>query len=323
MRSVILTSCDILVANLNLTLFTKYWQDEVDAVHLILNNAHNIPEEDIQEFLRTWIGKDKVKLYYIDHGLDPNQAIKIGLGAITEGNIMLLEDDGFIFTQGVVDKWFNLIESGASDMVGSPRYGTGEVADAMKSKYNLDYSGYGDKGYAFWPNFFLCKYSDLVKTDLNFDSFRFNKDQYYPELGYMFKEDTDSDTFGWMSIQLRNLGLTSVEIPQNHAHPFDLQYQYTKEGMFVNGPPDYIHAGSLSSGWGGHLAGKYILPASDLEKQDLETRVAFWQLCLDQYLLNDFTEEYETGIVNLINNCNLDLTKMEDKVLLYKNLMHL
>lgn len=322
-RSVFLSAGgDVFLADFTATLWDKHWKDEVDTFYIGYNNHSEVPKEVAHEFLRKWEKHPKVRLIYTPHGIGNGTPITQMLLNSKEDSLLLLEDDSYIFTPGVVNEWFTTLENGMDLVIGSPRYSVGEVALATQRKYLLDYSGVGDKGFGWWPSFFLCKRSDLLKTDLDFGSNIYPKGQYFKELDHTFENDDFTDTFTWASIQLRYQGLNEFPIPQNHCHPFDLEHVKNKTGMFRNGDPKYMHGGSLSSGWGGYLNKKLPPINTDMEKQDIETRVAFWDLISDTTDgYTDFKTEYRWSIEQLKQKAQLNRTRIDNKIQLYRRLM--
>jgi len=315
---------DPFIASLVLKLWKERWYDEVDKFYICYNNHAGVPVNVASEFIAEAVKDPKVHLIYHPTGIGNGMPITEMAQIAKEDLIMLIEDDGFIFSSGMVKWCFQQIESDLTDIVGSPRGSCGpEIWEASKVKYGLDYSGYGDVGPNWWPNFFFCKRSDLLKTDLNFGSITFTPGQYCKELDYEFKEVNHGDTFVWACIQLRALGLRSLAVPQYHAHPHDIEYAKTKQQSFAfDGQAKWIHGGSLSAGWGGYLSGRLPDVSTDIAKQEIETRVAFWYIAVGEARgFVDFTVNYLQGIEDLIKNAQLNRTRIEDKIQLYRQLM--
>lgn len=314
---------DPFLADFTLSLWNRHWRDEIDTMYVGYNNHAEVPTTTAHEFIRTWEKDPKVRIIYTPHGIGNGTPITQMLLNSKENSLLLLEDDSYIFTPGVVNDWFTKLENGMDLVIGSPRYSVGEVAEVMRDLYTLDYTGVGDKGMAWWPSFFLCKRADLLKTDLDFGSTKYPKGIYFEELDHVMKEDDYTDTFTWASIQLRYQGLTEFPIPQNHAHPMDLENVVKKTNMFSNGDPEYIHGGSLSSGWGGYLNVKTPPVETDMQKQDIETRIAFWSIVCDAYDRNIlFKSEYKRAIEKLKQDAQLNRTRIDNKIQLYRRLMH-
>ena len=322
-RAVIISSCgDPFILLMVHRLFKKYWYDEVDRFYINFNNHIKTPTKAVGELLKIVSEDPKVHLIYHPEGIGNGPPITELLGICKEDHILLLEDDFFIFTPGKVDECFKRIESGEVDLLGSPRYAFGEVADAAKKKYNLNYSGLGDRGFGWWPTAFFCKRNDLMRTDLDFGSNKYPKGQYFKELDHTFVEDAHTDTFTWASLQLRYLGLKAGDVPQYHADPDEVENKIKGEINWKDGKPFWLHGGSLSSGWGGYLSGSIPEIQSETNRKEIETRVAFWSICSE---ITDgfeaFKESYKQGIESLIINAELDRQQIAKKIIIYKELL--
>jgi hypothetical protein len=313
---------DPFLSSFVIKLWKERWYDEVDRFIVNFNNNANVPQEVVSDFLSTVSKEPKIDIIYHPTGCGNGVPIKEGtLISPKDSLIMLLEDDGFWFTPGLIDTYFKMIENGECDAIGSPRESCGkEVSEALRIKYNLDYSGVGDQGGNYWPNFFFTKREDLLKTDLNFASKHFPKGEYFKELDHTFVEDNYGDTFVWADIQMRYNGVRFFDIPQNHTYPEDF---LQNEKMYLwESYPKYIHGGSLSSGWGGYLNKKLPPVDTDMTKKDIETRVAWWMICSNETEgYEDFKKEYKKGIQNLIEGCALNMERIMKKYNGYRKIM--
>lgn len=325
-RAVFLSSGgDPFISMLVLKLFQERWYNEVDKFYICYNNHSGVPLEVAQEFISRAIAEPKVELIYHPRGIGNGMPITEMAQIAKEDLVMLLEDDGFIFESGQVDKCFQKIESDLCDVVGSPRGSCGqEVWEASAKKYNLDYSGYGDQGPNVWPNFMFVKRKDLLKTDLDFGSHTWQIGEYSKELDHTFQNINHGDTAVWMCVQLRALGLRFQSVPQHHASPFEIDDQIKEEQNWhpTQQPFKWIHGGSLSSGWGGYLSNQVPDTSNDSAKQEIETRVAFWTIASS--VIDGFTEfkyAYQKGIESLIQNADLDRDRIGKKIGIYRALM--
>lgn len=321
-RAVYITSGgDPLLGSFCIELLRKYCWDEFDSLYIGYNNYAETPKDVQGEFLSRYLDNPKIKIIYWPTSLGYGGANQKMLQMANEDLVLLLEDDGFIFTKGKIKECFDRIESGEVDALGSPRFSCGlEIAEALKVKYNLDYSGYGDKGPNFWPNFFFCKRSDLLKTDMNFDPKSFSKGVYYPELDHTMNQDESGDTFVWACIQMRHQGVRFGEIPQFHASPFEISEKEKGEGNWINEKPYWIHGGSLSVNK--YLKG--VLPdvSTDISKQEIESRCAWWDIvCRTVEGFDAFRKEYIKGLEDLVENCQLDKSRIYKKRQIYKELI--
>lgn len=317
-------SGDPFILSLLLKLWNERWRDEVDHFYLNINNHCKIPIEPMVELIGNIIKDPKITLIWHPSGIGNGPPQTELLKICNEDLVLLLEDDFYIFESGVVDGFFKRIESGETDILGSPRYAAGEVAEAAQKKFNLDYSGMGDKGFGWWPCGFYCKREDLLKTDLDFGSKVYKAGEYFKELDHTFVNEAHTDTFTWASVQLRYLGLKDIEIPQNHASPDEIEEYEKRQLKWAGDKPRYIHAGSLSAGWNGYLQGQ--IP--DLSNQnailEMETRCAFWTIASDVIEgFNEFKRQYQEGIAQLVAQGNLDRNRIDRKIQIYKSLMKL
>ena len=265
----------------------------------------------------------KVHIIYHPNGIGNGMPITEMTLLAKEDNVMLLEDDGFIFEPRKVDEFFRIIELGVADAVGSPRGSCGkEVWDGMQKKYNLDYTAYGDVGPNYWPNFFFCKREDLLKTDLNFGSKKFPKGEYFKEIDHTFTEDNFGDTFVWADIQMRYNGVRFYNVPQFHASPTEPDDKQQEIMNWIGEAPYWIHGGSLSAGLGGYLSGNLPDLSTDGAKREIESRVAFWTIASDEVEgFTEFKKEYKAGIEELVVNGKLEKDRINDKISLYRQLM--
>jgi len=316
---------DPFISLLVLKLFQERWYNEVAKFYICYNNHSGVPLEVAQEFVSRAIAEPKVQLIYHPRGIGNGMPITEMTQIAKEDLVMLLEDDGFIFESGQVDKCFQKIESDLTDIVGSPRGSCGmEIWDRSKEKYNLDYSGYGDVGPNWWPNFFFCRRADLLKTDMNFGSITFKPGEYNKELDYTFKDINHGDTFVWACMQLRAMGLRSHSVPQYHASPFEIDEFESHTMNWIGEKPKWMHGGSLSAGWGGYLSNQVPDVSNDSAMKEIETRVAFWTIASS--VIDGFTEfkfVYQKGIESLIQNAGLDRDRIGKKIGIYRTLMRI
>lgn len=310
-----------------LNTFKRFWVDDVDKLY-VLYNADIDPK--IAEYVQKRFEHPKIDFTYVNYCMQFGIPLTTLVQKSKEDIFFLVEDDGYIFRQGFLDNYFKQIESGEYDAIGSPRFSCSNgIAEATKEKYHLDYSGIRDVGPNFWPNFFFVKRSDIMKTDLDFGAKSWKAGETIPGLNYVCKDVEGGDTFVWMSIQLRALGLKIKDVLQCHASPDEIEQK--EAGTFKWAVPEefgWIHAGSLSAGWNSFLRGQYpILPeGNDYALQELETRVAFWKIAsgLEPYTeIKDYKDEYVAGIAKFIEHFQMNLGRINKKMSIYKDLLGL
>lgn len=325
-RAAFTSACgDPFILLLCIKLFQERFYNEIDKYYIGLNNHSGVPKEVIAKLLSTLSYELKIQIIYHPNGIGNGLPITEMTLVSKEDLIVLIEDDFFIFTSGKINECFQKIEVDQCDVVGSPRGSCGqEITDASVKKYNLDLSGYGDRGVNFWPAGFFCKRKDLLRTDLNFASKTWQAGEYSKELDHTFKEINHGDTFVWACVQLRHLGLRFHNVPQFHASPTEPEDRMLKVMNWKDEEPYWIHGGSLSSGWGGYLNKSIPSCKTDMEKREMESRCAFWTIACDTTEgFEEFKKEYKAGIANLINKGGLEPARVQDKVNIYRSLMKL
>lgn len=323
-RAVFVSACgDPFILMMAHKLFKENFYDEVDKFYINLNNNANVPSDAISEVLARLSQDPKVHIIYHPEGIGNGMPITEMTLIAKEELVMLLEDDGFIFTSGIVDECFKRIESGEVDAVGSERFSCGpEIGEALKKKYNLDYSGYGDVGPNYWPNFFFCKRQDLLDTDMNFASQSFPPESHWKELDHTFKEQNYADTFGWATMQMLHKGVRFGSVPQNHASPYEISDKRAKLLNWIGEPMKWIHGGSLSASWGGYLEEATPDVSIEIAVYEMETRCAFWRICADVVEgFDDFKDKYKKGIDGLVQRAGLSEERIKEKYDLYKGLL--
>lgn len=304
-----------------LSCFEK-WKDEIDHLYICLNGK-------ISKECRDYIGnillyhslpEGKITLLQEDHHIDHGPAINKLLDLCKEDLIMLIEDDAFVFQKGQVDKCFKLIESGTVDIVASERgCTTDEIIRVTGRKFGCELP-------AFWPNFFFCKRTDLLKTDRHFQGKTWYKGDYIKELDHVLEDNiAPADTFVWASIQLRSLGLKVHLENQYHSYIEDIQDFTQIKGIFDRKCP-WVHLGSLS-GW------QNVLFSANLqfrlgEVEEWERRTSAWLMFWEDAQedlpedMQEFSRQYKAGIDRLILEYTLSPTRVKLRTELYRQLIN-
>lgn len=320
--------CDPFLLNYWLSLFHKYWYDEVDKLYIFANSPI-LKDPEILAFIQEITDDPKIHLIAHPEQIEHGEVINRTLEIVQEENVMLIEDDGFIFKKGVVDRCFSLIEHEGYDIVGSKRGSCGmEILKRAKEVWGLDYDGEGDQGCNFWPNFFFTKKQILLDTDRNFGARMWKAGERVEELDFTTTEDQAGDTFVNTSLQLRAKGYRIFTMPQYHAHPEDIRHY--EEGKYLfDGLAPWTHIGSLSSGVGGVLRddfnrpltrmkidppqGETILPSewckTEMERGEWERRVQWWLTFYQrrpQGKIEEFAEQYILAIERIVSQFRLN-----------------
>ena len=304
-RAAFMPAVEPFVSLLFFKFFKDVWEDEVDKLYVCFNS--DLDKRVVDYVEKRFRESPKVVWIYVDHPIGNGEPINRCLDVCGEDLIVLMEDDGYVYRKGVVDKCFARIESGECDALGSPRGScTTELYSVAMNRFNYPTGYYGDVGPNFWPCFFFAKRKDLLRTDQNFGSKNFRKGRYIKELDWTPSDDKQcGDTFVWASIQLRAMGLRFCYVPQCKIYP--------EHNRLQDLPPfGWMHSGSLSSGWTGRLLRDHYSPdklSYSGEFLEFERRVAFWKMAanLEDYEeIAEFKKAYLLGIEKVIDHYGLD-----------------
>ena len=313
--------------------YKKFWKDEVDHLYVHLNTSL---EKEGVDYIMEMLNEVGATVIYKDrqttHGLAINELLEI----TKETHIVLVEDDSYVFKKGKIDECFKKVESGEFDCVAGKRGSCSmEILEQAEKKWGIQREGYGDQGCNFWPNMFFIKKEDLLKTDRDFDSRRWEQGEYCKELDYTFKEEAAGDTMVHMSLQLRALGLSFWYENQYHGSPHDIQ-QYDNGQNLWDGKSFWTHVGSLSSGIGGVLVddqgrklversfsepAPFIVPPARID--EWARRIQWWQTFYDTSDPNkipEFREEYRKAINRLTVETKVGNKKILKRLRIYREL---
>ncbi len=151
---------------------------------------------------------------------------------------MLCEDDAFVRNPEAINQMFQLIERNEVDVIGGPRAtGSNEVLDFTRERFGdwIDTTSW-ESGPILWPCFLFAKRSDLLKTDGRFGAWGWKAGEEI--LGRTYATDQAMDTFGWATLQLRDMGLRFHIVGNYRVQREQLAYWSS------NAP--WFHVGGLS-----------------------------------------------------------------------------
>lgn len=307
--------------------YRQFWRDEIDKLYININ----APEHKMPKYLADLVISDlssdpKIEISYVPNQLDHGGSINYMLERCKEDHIVLLEDDFIIFKKNVINCYFNMIENGQWDLLGSPRGCTQDwLIRRVERKFGIRYDGCPDTGPHFWPCLLFAKRDDLLRTDRNFCGYKWDQ-------GQMVLDEpaeclTYSDTFVWASIQLRSLGLRVRHIPQYHCFPSDPYNKQTRRHIF-DGRCGYFHIGSLSSILEGYV--KVSTPFENLprmwendgERIELARRLG-WVIEASKEPIPDpsYTEKYAAAVKKSLDHYKISEANAYSWVEMYKTVM--
>ncbi len=280
-----------------LSSYKKFCMEAVDKLYVNINSP--APKEVVdyieEEFKK--VGACVVRHNkFIGHG----HALTELLDLCKEDHVFISEDDFYIQQQGMIDKWFKIIENKEKDLIVSMR---GSVHPSLIKATAIKYSLFNKEAIEpnFWPSLFVARTKDLRKTDKNFEAKVFKNGEYIKEINYTPSEDMSGDTFVWMSMQLRHMGL---------KYQKELQWRMINViRRWVSTPP-WIHVGSGSTSFNGHLFNKDMtmfgnerellpreitpLPNKGI-KDHFEWKYAWWKMMKEAFPIPESSPLFKFG----------------------------
>lgn len=298
-----------------LKLFDRVWRLEIDKLYVYVNGADKQVFEYIEDLYRRY-----AVVSYNPNQVEHGQAIATTLETVKETDVMLIEDDGLIFKPGHVANCFRQLENGTYDIVGSKRGSCGtQILKLAQNTWGLSYEGYGDQGPSFWPCYFFTHAYMLRGVD-NYGAKFWAKGDIIKPFNVAAEYDQAGDTFVDASLQLR--GVVAKEriltIPQYHLHPDDYDHYRSRQSIW-DGQANWLHIGSLSSGYNNLLDVNKPLPArpaNDFEKREYERRVQWWLTFWENRepgKLESRAAAYKLGIDRLITSFKLSRERIAER----------
>lgn len=334
-----------------LNLAEQYWLDEIDTLYVCMNSPI---EKNMVIYCRELcrendLRQQKIHFNYEDRQMEHGDVITNILPIVNQDNVMLVEDDCFIFSKNVVNNLFSVLEQTEKKVVGSKRGSCSpQISEAAKKKWGLSYEGYGDQGCNFWPNLFLCSRKLLLSTDQNFAARAWKKGEIIEPLGYTVEDEiVVGDTFVNTSLQIRSKvdEKDIYYIPQYHAHPDDVMHYETRAPYTpFDGVAKWVHIGSLSSGVGGVLKDEfgrclarrsidpkgespsYTPPSTEMEKKEWERRIQWWLRFIMMALSDknlpiecyEFAISYLQAVERLMRGYNIHPKNIDARIGIYQ-----
>jgi hypothetical protein len=281
------------------------WADQVDTLRLIVCGQD---DPILREYIAGAIAAvpNAVLVDFapvLDHGV----ALRRVMETTTEDVVMLCEDDAFVCRPSAVGEQFEMIERGDTDLVGCPRgTATAPLVSWANSRYGeLKAPVTGEAGPLFWPCFLWAKRADLKRTDRHYGAIGWEPGATI--LGQTYEERQSADTFGWSSLQLREMGLRITVQPNFRA---DLRAMPAWQNV------PWFHAGGLSTGWGMYVMGPPVHDVTHMRGTDLTDwtkRMAWWQKLAEiGDDLADLRPAYRASIAKLATDTGMDMAQVEE-----------
>jgi len=251
---VLASVADPLLLNLWDKCYSKNMKDSVDTVYVKMTNRM---EPNVRDFIVNKLTNNGYHVWYQEQADVHGNVLKDLMKEVKEETVILLEDDFFVTSPGVLEPLFLKIERGEVDCIGSTRgCCTTKMTDAIAKTFKL--TGNSPEHPIsecpnLWPCLFVSKTTTLNKTDGHYAAKQWDKGTVVPYINMYCDEAECGDSFVWTSIQLRGQGNTFAYEHQHHTAPDDLQDFPRRTALFSYNPIPWVHVGSLSSGVAGLL----------------------------------------------------------------------
>ncbi len=223
------------------------WRDEVDELIVLVNNLYY---PDVAAYDRAAIEAVGGRAIFVEGRVQHGDCIDRLLNETQADLVMLCEDDAWVRTPGSVRAAFARIESGETDIIGSPRY-QDRMSDPIEGSWGPLTKDFSEIGRVLWPTFLFARRSDLLATNRHFgyDTWTVGEKvagldlEVTPELcKYVGTGDyLGLDVFYGTSYQLRAMGLRIEHVNRVRV----LNPQETVE--WVKNDPPWLHATELST----------------------------------------------------------------------------
>jgi hypothetical protein len=275
----------------------KTWKDSIDELHVAV--CGQVPD-DVLAYIKATIEDVGGTMYHFPRRTAHGLALSFLFSQTSADYILLMEDDAFIRKPEVIEASFAAVESGATDIIASPResYASVSVIGAARLRF-----GDEPQGLAFWPCFLFVSRAHLEATDKVFDG------TIWPAgatiLGTRLDEEAVTDTFIWASYQLREQGL-NVRLEDGY-----------RMGANIPDTAPWFHVGSLSSGHGWSWLNPNMEPdwyAEQIQQWqglpfgEAAKRMAWWQRTWDRWDggIPEYHAAYGDGIRQFMEDFRVD-----------------
>ncbi len=140
------------------------WRAEVDRLIVLVNNLYY---PDIWAFDRAALEAVGAEVIFIDGRVQHGDCIDILLSRAPDDLVVLVEDDAYVRTPGMVRACFDRIEAGLVDVIGSPRY-QDRMSDPVEGSWGPLTQDWSEIGRVLWPTFLFARAKDLLATNRRF-----------------------------------------------------------------------------------------------------------------------------------------------------------
>lgn len=226
------------------------WRDEVDELIVLVNNLYYA---DITRFDREAFEAVGANVRFVEgrvqHGDCIDWLVAQAHAKDRNGLVVLVEDDAYVRTPGMVRAMFDRIEAGSVDVIGSPRY-QDRLTDPIGPWGPLT-TDWSEISRVLWPTFLFARSADLLATNRRFGYDTWQIGETIPGLDIVVTQELCDhigtggyaalDVFYGTSYQLRAAGLRIEHV--NHVRPWKPE----PAEAWVSEDPPWVHITEVST----------------------------------------------------------------------------
>ncbi len=256
------------------------WRDEVDELVVLINNLYY---PDFMAYDERVIKEHGGRTLWYEGRVQHGDCIDILLHQASD-LVVLCEDDAYVRTPGSVRAAFDRIETGQTDVIGSPRY-QDTLSNKIEGSWGPLTQDFSEIERVLWPTFLFARASDLLATNRRFGYDTWNIGdtvagldlEVTPELcRYVGTGDyLGLDVFYGTTYQLRKAGLRIEHVNRVRVLNVDATEQWVK-----NDPP-WVHVTEISTFLGAVmplLPNTEAIPIDDVP--DIKPGGGRWTRCI-------------------------------------------
>ncbi len=260
------------------------WRSEVDRLIVLVNNLYY---PDLARYDRQAIEAVGGRVIFaegrVQHGDCIDLLVAEAYADDPDGHVVLVEDDAYVRTPGAVAAAFDRIESGQTDIIGSPRY-QDRLTDPVEEWGPLT-QDWSEISRVLWPTFLFARSKDLLATNRRFGYDTWQVGETIPGLDLEVTPElcayigTGSyaalDVFYGTSYQLRSAGLRIEHV--NRVRPWKPE----PAEQWVAEDPPWVHITEVSTILGAVMPlYEGTAPISREELPDLAPGGGRWTRCV-------------------------------------------
>lgn len=271
-------------------MFKKNGLDDIDMLYVAVDpQREDVPKENRDYFIKLFTGHPKVTILH-----NPEATLKSALQTLyrncKQKYYVLIQDDCFLLQKHGMVPYFEQIESGYYDIIGSPlrNYTPQSLQDQLIEQYGGDDKDWGyypflHAGFSYWQNMVFGKTKDMLDTGAEFDYGGYGPEKKVKYLDKPFADSAGLDIFVPEILMHRKAGKKMGYNNQNHLTRDDLTDYLNFRGGFSGNAP-WVHLGGFSNWYGDIIQNVEHEETTDPGMIDeYERRVAWYLLCTYWY----------------------------------------